>query len=87
MEKPDCWHEEQRDAAPNCGHCDDNGCEQCRKHNNRDEWNNKYASILQNKTGCTGQFALDCAENADDAYNDDMTPENAVYEELSCWSE
>lgn len=24
-ELPDCWHEEQRDAAPNCGECDDSG--------------------------------------------------------------
>jgi len=22
---PDCWHDEQRDAAPNCGECDDSG--------------------------------------------------------------
>ena len=51
----------------------------------RETWNSQYAVRLMSVTECNAKLALQCAESADDSYNDGMTPKQAIDAEIEEW--
>lgn len=51
----------------------------------RDDWNAEYARIMVDRGILEQESAEYFADEADDAYNDGETPEDAVDLELACW--
>lgn len=55
---------------------------------NKQEWIQKFATLLNEKTEIGMAYALSAAETAaDDVFEDGDTPEEAVENELSYWGE
>ncbi len=51
----------------------------------RGEWDQAYATRIQEKSGSDEKFAVECAEQANDAFNDGDDPVEAADEEMSNW--
>lgn len=51
----------------------------------REEWNLEFVEIISKLVDIDGELALQIAEASDDAYNDGVAPEEAVYSELDHW--
>jgi hypothetical protein len=51
----------------------------------RDEWNAIYAARLQEMAGSDAVFAMECAESADDSFNDEEDPTEAADNEIDSW--
>jgi hypothetical protein len=52
----------------------------------REAWNKAYAAIMVERAGMTEAEALSAADSADDCFNDDESPSDAVDEEISNWT-
>lgn len=52
----------------------------------RDSWNYLYAQRIVERAGWAKEDALKAAEAADDAYNDNIAPDEAADEEMACWT-
>ncbi len=53
----------------------------------RAAWNYLYAQRISERTGWTNSEAMNAADAADDAYNDNEEPGEAADEELSNWTD
>jgi hypothetical protein len=53
----------------------------------RDAWNSAYATRIQEQSGADAdeKFAVECAEQANDAFNNGDDPVEAADEEMSNW--
>jgi hypothetical protein len=51
----------------------------------RDAWNKVYADRIQEKTGLEPNWAMECAQSADDAFEMGYDAADAADEELTYW--